>query len=58
MLQIKVQNRSNKELLAGLRNYKAQGYKVLDDTWNLGKQAIAIEEFNHLLQIHIEWINC
>lgn len=51
MLQIKVQNRSNKELLARLRRYKAQGYKVLDDAWNLGKRAIAIEEFNHLLHI-------
>lgn len=51
MLQIKAQNSSNKELLEGLRNYKAQGYKVLDDALNLGKQAIAIAEFNHLLHI-------
>lgn len=51
MLQIKVQNSSNKELLESLRNYKAQGYKVLDDALNLGKEAIAIEEFNHLLHI-------
>lgn len=54
MLQIKVQNSLNKELLKGLRNYKAQGYKVLDDALNPGKKAIAIAEFNHLLHILTE----